>query len=46
MMPYNDFGMFPLFIRELWEIAARPLTEILNRFLIYSTMKESQVCFY
>lgn len=46
MMSYNDFGMLMLFVWEGWERTLPLLTEILNRFLIYSIIKESQVCFY
>ena len=41
MMSYNDFGMLMLFIREGWEQSLQLLTEILNRFFIYSIIKES-----
>lgn len=46
MMSYNDFGMLMLSVWEGWERTLPLLTEILNRFLIYSVIKESQVCFY
>lgn len=46
MMSYNDFGMLMLSVWEGWERTLQLLTEILNRFLIYSIIKESQVCFY
>lgn len=46
MMSSNDFGMSTLFIEEESDLTLQLLTEILNRFLIYSVLKGSQVCFY